>query len=68
MTYVTFGPGGDFYLHLERRLAAAGRMTATGRFDGDVWSRYLAIVEREIVVPRERLRPNAGFYRDLGAG
>jgi hypothetical protein len=59
---------GDFYSYLEYRLAETGRITSTGRFDGDLWSRYLEIVERETGVPRGRLRPDADFYRDLGVG
>jgi hypothetical protein len=59
---------GDFYLYVERRLADAGRLTATGRFEGELWSRYLAVVERETGVPKVRLRPEAEFYRDLGVG
>jgi hypothetical protein len=59
---------GDFYLYVERRLAEAGRVTATGQFEGRLWSRYLDIVERETGVPRGRLRPEAEFYRDLGIG
>ena len=59
---------GDFFLCLENRLAAAGRVTATGQFEGELWIRYLEIVERETGVPQERLRPEAEFYTDLGVG
>ena len=57
---------GDIFLYLEHRLATAGRIAATGRCEGDLWTRYLDIVESETGVPRERLRPEAEFYRDLG--
>jgi hypothetical protein len=59
---------GDLYVYVERRLADAGRITATGRCEGELWSRYVAIVERETGVPQVRLRPEAEFYRDLGVG
>ena len=59
---------GDFYLYLEHRLANAGRVLSTGRCEGDLWNRYLEIVERETGVPRGRLLPEAEFYRDLGVG
>lgn len=59
---------GELYLYIESRLTNAGRITATGCFDGALWTRYLDVVERETGVPQDRLRPDAEFYRDLGVG
>lgn len=40
---------------------------ARPRSAGPIWERYLAVVERELGVPREALRPEMRFVEDLGA-
>ena len=57
---------GDLYLYVEQLAAATGRITLTGRCEGEFWVRYLTVVERELGITRDRLRPDAEFVRDLG--
>jgi hypothetical protein len=36
-----------------------------GPYSGPLWERYLAVVEESTGVPRDRLRPDAHFVKDL---
>ncbi len=58
---------GELYLCLERRLADAGRLVPTSRFEGALWERYLDVVQSVLGLAPSRLRPEAHFVRDLGA-
>ena len=33
---------------------------------GPLWERYLAVIESELGIARDQLRPDADFIRDLG--
>lgn len=56
---------GDLYDYLVRAVAPEVASPDGGPYDGELWERYLDVVEAESGVVRSRLQPNASFTGDL---
>lgn len=63
---------GELYDHVRDRVApaaeAAEAATGAGPYAGELWERYLDVIEKETGRERHRLRPEARFVTDLGLG
>ena len=55
---------GDLYDYVARHLGPAVSSTG-GPYEGELWERYLEVVEREAGVDRTKLRPESRFVEDL---
>lgn len=60
---------GQLYDHVRERVAPAAEAAAgAGPYAGELWERYLDVIEKETGRERHRLRPEARFVTDLGLG
>jgi hypothetical protein len=57
---------GLLYDYVGRRVAPSIMMPEGGPYAGELWERYLDVVERETGSWRQQLTPNARFVYDLG--
>jgi hypothetical protein len=57
---------GALYDCIARQLSSTH--VSGGPYAGELWERYLDVVERKIGVPRSALRPEARFVQDLRMG
>jgi hypothetical protein len=56
---------GQLYDAIARHREPTRPANARGPYSGPLWERYLAVVEESTGVPRDRLRPDAHFVKDL---
>lgn len=56
---------GQMYDAIARHRDPTRPSNARGPYSGPLWERYLAVVEESTGVPRDRLRPDAHFVKDL---
>lgn len=59
------GTVGALYDYVARRLDPGLIDSRGGPYSGELWERYLDVVERESGAPRIELRPEARFVQDL---
>ena len=57
---------GELYDCVVRQLSTADAPPPAGQYEGELWERYLDVIERDMGVDRHRLRPSATFVYDLG--
>jgi len=57
---------GELYDCVVQQLGIAGVPSQRGPYEGEVWKRYLDVIERETGADRRRLKPTASFVYDLG--
>jgi acyl carrier protein len=57
---------GLLYDYVARRVAPTAIMPAGGPYTGELWERFLDVVEKETGLRREKLKPDARFVYDLG--
>lgn len=57
---------GDLYDHIGQRIAPDSMSPEGGPYEGELWNRYLDVLEKETGLRRDRLRPGARFVKDLG--
>jgi hypothetical protein len=56
---------GELYDYIGRLVAPDRIRSEGGPYEGELWTRYVDLIERETGVDRARLRPSARFIRDL---
>jgi len=56
---------GELYDYIGRQVAPNQIRAEGGPYEGELWTRYVDIIERQTGVDRARLRPSAVFIRDL---
>jgi acyl carrier protein len=56
---------GDLYDYIVARLLPTDVGMGSGPYAGDLWERYLDVLEREIGTYRAELKPEARFVEDL---
>ena len=57
---------GELYDCLVQQLGSVGAPSQRGPYEGEVWERYLDVIERDIGADRRQLKPTASFVYDLG--
>jgi acyl carrier protein len=57
---------GLLFDYVGRRIAPSIMMPEGGPYTGELWERFLDVVEKESGARRERLTPDARFVYDLG--
>jgi hypothetical protein len=57
---------GELYDCVVRQLGTDGAPSQGELYQGDVWERYLDVIESETGADRRRLQPSASFVYDLG--
>jgi hypothetical protein len=57
---------GELYDCVMKQLSTARPPPHDGPYEGELWERYLDVIERETGAERERLRPRTAFVYDLG--
>jgi hypothetical protein len=57
---------GELYDCLVRQLGIGAAPSESSPYEGEVWERYLDVIERDTGVDRRRLKPTASFVYDLG--
>ena|SRR5439155_24042165 len=57
---------GALYDYVAGQIAPHTVVAAYGPYAGELWERYLDVLEREIGIRRVALRPEARFVQDLG--
>ena len=58
---------GSLYDYIAIRVAPSIQDIGGGPYSGELWERYLNVIERELSVPRSDVLPGARFVEDLGA-
>lgn len=56
---------GALYEYVARNVAPESRVATGGPYAGELWERFLDVVQRETGVKRDRLRRDARFVQDL---
>lgn len=57
---------GELYDCLVQQLGIVGVPSQRGPYEGEVWERYLDIIESDTGADRRKLKPSASFVYDLG--
>jgi acyl carrier protein len=57
---------GLLYDYIATRFSSANVNSDGGPYSGELWERYLDVIEQELGVARADLRPSARFVQDLG--
>jgi hypothetical protein len=56
---------GALYDYVATHVQPTAPAASAGVYSGELWERYLDVLEREIGVKRSALRPEASFVHDL---